>query len=1108
MFISYARRDGVPVAQRLRDSLASEGIGAWLDTERIVGGAVWTSDIERAIDEAEVVVAVLTPGSYTSEICRAEQLRSLRKGKYVIPVLGAACDVPLHLETKNYRDLSRDSEFKLLIEDIRSRTGGVVLSEQFRTTYVTAPPLPRNYLERPEDLASLRNALITEDSGRSIALTALRGMAGIGKTILAQALCHDEVVQEAFPDGVIWVTTGKESAYDLKTRMQEVRRGLGDQPSSDETELNCINRYRTLMRDKAALVVVDDVWSARDVEPFRAESLRSRLLFTTRDASIGAALGAEEHTAGLPTYQQSWDLLARSSGRQPENLLPEAGDLILECGRLPLAISMIGAMLRGKPQALWTHALSLLRREQATLFRAIQVSVDALEPAMRERYLALRVMLEDMAVHPAIQQVLWATDEFEALVTAEHFVSLSLAQREGEDGSIRLHDLQLDYVRAQYPDRDSLALIHGAVRLSSNVIRKDPWQFSSQMVGRLIPHAEQAGVRSFSDLLACATREPWLRPLQSALCPPGTALLRTLEGHSRGVSYVALTSDGRRAVSASYDNTLKVWDLDTGREVHTLVGHSDSVTSVAVSTEASLVISGSIDGTLKVWDLDTGSQLCTHEKHSDWVDGVAMSADGRRAVSASRDKTLKLWDLDSGRELLTIEGYSGFLTGVAMSADGRRAVSASDDHTVRVWDLVDGRELCIFEGHSDPITCIALSADGLRAISASRDNTLKVWDSDSGREIRMLQGHSDWVYSVAISSDRRRVVSGSRDKTLKVWDFDSGYELRTLEGHFEGVTSTAISADGRRVVSASDDNTLRVWDVDAGRELLNSNSHAGHVNDLAVSADGRRAVSASDDKTLKVWDLETTRELRALKGHCGFVTGVAMSAQGRWAVSASVDGTLKVWDLDSGCELRTLEEHSLPLIGVAVSTDGHRAVSASNESTLKVWDLDTCRELRTLRGRPEHVNGVAVSADGRRAVSASRDHTLKVWDLDTGREVRVLAGHSDCVISVAMRADGRRAVSASQDKTVRVWDLESGYELRAFKDHAGWVNSVAVSTDGRRAVSASEDKTVKLWDLDTGHRLATFTCDSWALCCAFATNELIVAGDAAGRVHFLKLENS
>jgi WD40 repeat protein len=1124
VFISYARKDAAALAQRLQADLGAQGFDAWLDTQRIAGGASWTKEIEQALDACQVALALLTPGSYVSDICRAEQLRALRKGKRVIPLLAQpGSDIPLHLETKNYRDFTGAkpyaAQFRLLLEDIRLGRSAVPLLPEFRTTYVTAPPLPRNYVERPEALANLRNALITDGSGPSIALTALEGMGGIGKTILAQALCHDEVVQQAFPDGIVWITVGKESRYSLVDRIREVGKALKDDLAGYDTELGCINRYRTVMREKAALIVVDDVWRSGDVEPFRAESPRSRLLFTSRDGSIAASVGAEKLIADLLTPAQSRELLGRWCGSKPQDLPPEAEKLIRECGRLPLALAMIGAMVRGKPHPFWKHVASLLRNADlekikaqfptyphTDLLRAIQVSVDALEAKARERYLALAVLLEDMPIHPVIQQTLWGADEEEALETAEQFVSLSLAQREGDTDSIRLHDLQLDYVRAEHADKEALELIRGAVRLSSQVIERDPRQFASQMVGRLSPYQGLSAVQQFTNSLIRAAPRPWLRPLQPALDPPGTPLVRTLVGHSASVIGVAVSADGRRAVSCSGDRTLKVWDLESGRELRTLAGHFGDVNGVALAMDGRRVVSASGDGTLKVWDLESGRELRTLAGHSDSVNGVAVSADGRRALSASSDQTLKAWDLEKGRELHTLAGHSDSVDGVALSADGRRAVSASYDQTLKVWDLESGRELHTLAGHSDWVRGVAVSADGRRAVSASHDQTLKVWDLESGRELHTLAGHSWWVNSVAVSADGQRAVSASLDRTVKVWDLESGRELRTLVGHTDSVEGVALSADGRRAVSASRDHTLKVWDLESGRELRTLAGHSAGINGVAVSADGRRAVSASRDHTLKVWDLETGRELRTLGGHSDCVCGVAVSADGRRAVSASLDKTLKVWDLETGRELRTMAGHSAGVNGVAVSADGQRAVSASHDQTLKVWDLKSGRELHTLAGHSAWVLGVVVSADGRRAVSASHDQTLKVWDLESGCELRTLVGHSAGVNGVAVSADGRRAVSASYDTPLRVWDMESGCELRTLAGHSDWVRGVAVSADGRRAVSASADHTLKLWDLETGAVVTTFTCDAAAHCCAFAGARRIVAGDEGGRVHFLSLE--
>jgi WD40 repeat protein len=655
-------------------------------------------------------------------------------------------------------------------------------------------------------------------------------------------------------------------------------------------------------------------------------------------------------------------------------------------------------------------------------------------------------------------------------------------------------------------------LLQGALRLSANVLAADAEQFASQMVGRLLPHRGLPAIQRFIAGVAAAAPAIWLRPLRPALHPPGTALVRTLEGHSDPVLGVAVTPDGKRAVSASSDNTLKVWDLETGVAPRTLEGHTAWVAGVAVTPDGKRAVSASWDNTLKVWDLEAGIALRTLAGHSGFVHGVAVTPDGKRAVSASWDNTLKVWDLETGIALRTLEGHSAPVNGVALTPDGERAVSASLDKTLKVWDLETGVALRTLEGHSDSVYGVAVTPDGKRAVSASNDRTLKVWGLESGAVLRTLEGHSNGVEGVAVTPDGKRAVSASDDRTLRVWDLESGVVLRTLEGHSDGVRGAAVMPDGKRAVSASKDNTLKVWDLEEnGAALRTLEGHSSWVTGVAVTPDGKRAVSASWDATLKVWDLKTGVAPRTLEGHSAPVNGVALTPDGERAVSASWDKTLKAWDLEAGVALRTLRGHSVAVSGAAVTGDGKRAVSASWDKTLKVWDLETGVALCTLEGHSGSVDGVAVTPDGKRAVSASDDRTLKVWDLETGVALRTLEGHSDRVRGAAVTPDGKRAVSASWDKTLKVWDLETGVALRTLEGHSDSVYGVAVTPDGKRAVSASVDKTLKVWDLETGLPLTAFHCDAGAMCCACADapraagGQMVVAGDALGRVHFLLL---
>jgi WD40 repeat protein len=202
------------------------------------------------------------------------------------------------------------------------------------------------------------------------------------------------------------------------------------------------------------------------------------------------------------------------------------------------------------------------------------------------------------------------------------------------------------------PDRET-DLVQGALRLSAHVLARDSTQMFSQLVGRLRPY-------DLPDFWAMAGRfrgrSAWLRPLSPSLTPPGEALLRTLSGHGDWVHAVAVYGEGKRAISASGDYTLKVWDLESGAELRTLSGHAGGVAAVVVYGEGKQAISASWDKTLKLWDLKSWAELRTLSGHTGGMAAVVVYREGKQAISASWDKTLKLWDLESGAELRTLKG--------------------------------------------------------------------------------------------------------------------------------------------------------------------------------------------------------------------------------------------------------------------------------------------------------------------------------------------------------------------------------------------------------------------------------------------------------------------
>ncbi|MCJ7445052.1 MAG: hypothetical protein MUO26_11100, partial [Methanotrichaceae archaeon] len=652
-----------------------------------------------------------------------------------------------------------------------------------------------------------------------------------------------------------------------------------------------------------------------------------------------------------------------------------------------------------------------------------------------------------------------------------------------------------------------LGYVQEAIQLSAHVLAQDNKQLPSQLYGRLICQ-ESPRIQEMLKQITEFKTYPWLHPLTPSLVQAGGPLLRTLEGHTESVKGVAVIPDSRLAVSASRDNSLKVWDLENGKHLRTLRGHSYWIDAVAVTLDGKKAISASWDNTLKVWDLETGKELRTLEGHIEPVVGVAVTPEGRIVVSASRDNTLKVWDLESGKELKTLEGHTNYVNAIAVTPDGKRAVSASDDGMLKVWDLENGKELMALRGHETLVNAVALTPDGREAISASEDKSLKVWDLRTGKELRTLRDHSNWIDAVAVTPNGKQIISGSRDKSLKVWDLESGKELKTLEGHTNYVNAVAVTSNGKWAISASEDKSLKVWDLNVAEQLITLAGHGNCITGIAVTLDGKQAISVSWDDSLRVWDTESGKNLMTFKISPGSSLGVAVMPDGKRAITASWDNSLKILNLESGEELVSLAGHIDCVNGIAVTSDGRWIISASDDKTLKIWDLLKGEELRTLVGHNDSVTGVAITLDGKRIVSASRDNTLKVWDIGSCRELRTYKGHRRNVNAVAISPDCKQVVSASDDKTLKVWDLESGRELMTLEGHDGSVLGVAFTPNGKGIVSASDDKTLKVWDLESGKIIASFSGEGPIAVCSIGLNCRIIAGESAGRIHFLKLEMS
>ncbi|MET9064193.1 NB-ARC domain-containing protein [Streptosporangium sandarakinum] len=944
-------------------------------------------------------------------------------------------------------------------------------------------PMPRGWVPRDE-LDAVVRALTGAGRGTigpTSTTAALTGAGGFGKTSLAVAACHDRRVRKYFSGGIVWAAIGQDrSGADVAELIRGICEGLSEErPQMTDLEQLSHHLSDLLAERGRVLLVVDDVWTSAQLDPFLTVAQRSHLLVTTRRSRIlsdGAVIIAVDAMVRAAA--------ARLLGRNLPAMRLSLQHVLLELtGGWPLLLALVNSRLvedvrRGADvNAAAEQAFARLRQagpaalditdsgQRGTAVKAtVHYSLDVLDSHKRERFLELGIFPEDVIIPIDVVALAWrgtanlTTEQTQRI--CEELAGLSLISIQWIDGrkpALTLHDVLRSFIRSEdglgvqrraEVNRAMLAEAHSLFASKAGEQGNVAWwelPLGHFLWDNLAYHLSEGGCRRELDALVSDIRWVLARLHHSGAW--------ALEGDLAYSSSLQSMEIRRLIARIGYLlGDLESEELSRRNRLSVLSSHPyfrDQIERLFCPREPVLLpmlpMPSNLDSALRR----------TLGGHADAVSAVAIAPDGTWLASGSNDKTVRLWTAE-GSQRAVLRGHTSWVGAVAIAPDGTWLASGADDRTVRLWNA-DGTERAILNGHSDCVDAIAIAPDGTWLASGSKDGTIRLWSLD-GTERAVLRGHAGPVRAVAIAPDGTWLASSSQDRTVRIWGAE-GVQRAVLTDHTGVVFGVAIAPDGTWLASASEDYTLQTWNTD-GTELAVFTGHIGWVRAVAIAPDGTWLASGADDGTVRLWNADGT-ERAILTGHVGPVSQVAFAPDGTWLAAACEDGTVRLWSVD-GTE-RPVISHSFKADGVALAPDGTWMASGCEDGMVRLWNADGT-ERAVLAGHKAWVNHVDIATDGTWLASASQDGTVRLWNSD-GTVRAVLTGHKSWVNAVDIAPDGTWLASVSDDMTVRLWNAD-GTERAILNGHEDWVNSVAIAPDGNWLVTGSRDGSVRLWDID------------------------------------------
>lgn len=621
---------------------------------------------------------------------------------------------------------------------------------------------------------------------------------------------------------------------------------------------------------------------------------------------------------------------------------------------------------------------------------------------------------------------------------------------------------------------------------------------------------------------------------ESAPYDPAKAKLVVQTNHGLLIQSVAFSSDGKFLLTGGGDGVVKIWDVETGRQLRSTLshprakigpneqpepanskdwlvsifelmdgGHGQTIHSLALSPDGRTFASAGTDKTIRIWELATGKQLKIFKQPIRvWL--AAFNRDGSKLLSIADDGRHRYWDVAGEREITDDPPALESFRLPWQSPDGKlMAVYDESEKTIRLVDSATKREK-LLEGHEAGVRRAVFSPDGSTLATCGWDRTVRLWDVKSGKVVQVLRGHTSFVSAVAFSPDGKLLASVGGDLSVKLWRVEDGKELKTLRGYGDQVEPLAFGKGDKILVTATG-NVIHAWDLERGVKFGGAPVHDGDIK-IALFSPNHKLLATSDQTVLTIAQLPKLPDFfnktsnnefsRVLQSSLGRAKGILRlpgaeefgEADKRW----SSDGVIRLWDVDGGDRLKTFRGHTKPIQSLAFGPDSSVLASSSDDGTIRLWSTVTDKSPAVIKTESP-VTAIAFSRDGKTLIGSGEDETVRLWDVAGGQvprswEAPLVRRESESrrVTWIGFSHDEKKILSLNSNYVFRVWDAESGRVEDTFsansREKRGYLLGLVpdiyhkvyphVTSDQKFMVKGGSGGRVSLYELSTGKLLA------------------------------------